>query len=135
AGATVAVTGASGFLGRHLVARLRSCQATVLPLDRSHGVDLLDPTSLSAALRNSSPTHVFHLAASLHRGGTRQEACQNFSVNVNGTHNLLAMLSELNLHPTCVLAGTADVYGSGPAPFAESQALSPISSYAASKLA
>ncbi|MEE3211335.1 MAG: NAD-dependent epimerase/dehydratase family protein, partial [Actinomycetota bacterium] len=37
------VTGASGFVGRHLVAHLRDCGDEVVPTDRSDGgPDLLD---------------------------------------------------------------------------------------------
>jgi nucleoside-diphosphate-sugar epimerase len=131
-GMKVAVTGASGFLGRHLLVELDRLQARVVALDRSHGVDLLEPQSLAAAIKNESFDVVFHLAASLNRGSTKQEAIENFAVNVNGTHNLLEALAG---SPLCVIAGSADVYGSASAPFEEAQTPTPLTSYAASKLA
>ena len=133
-GTTVAVTGASGFLGRHLVRALQGLGARVFSWDRSHGVDLLQPSVLQAAVQESRPHIVFHLAASLRRSATVADAQDNFAVNLQGTHNLLEALAQAP-PSQCVLAGSADVYGSAPAPFREDCLPLPLTPYAASKLA
>jgi nucleoside-diphosphate-sugar epimerase len=53
----VLVTGASGFIGRHLVAHLRHIGKLVVPVSRAHGVDVIrDKLPLDGV------GHVFHLA-------------------------------------------------------------------------
>ena len=64
------VTGASGFLGRHLLARLDGETVEIVGLGRRPirgeiafvQADLLDPAGLSCALRRIAPDVVFHLA-------------------------------------------------------------------------
>ncbi len=68
----VLLTGASGYLGRHVLARLRARGADVQVLGRSlppgfDGVpllraDLLEPTDLAPLLRQAGATHLLHLA-------------------------------------------------------------------------
>lgn len=106
----VLVTGASGFIGRHLVAGLLAHGALVRCLARNarclyagrHGQhghsdvvtapclgDLTDPESLPAACRGIDT--VFHLAGFAHAAddGSRAFAAQHWAVNAQGTFNLL----------------------------------------------
>lgn len=60
----VLVTGAAGFLGRHLVARLRARGDTVVAVDRAPGgiqADICDPAAMAAAARGCEG--VIHAAA------------------------------------------------------------------------
>lgn len=95
------VTGAAGFLGRHLVERLVddgwSVTAFCRPEDRSDllppGVDvrlgnLLDPPSLQAALTGLRHPVVFHLAGNTTTWSRHAQA--QFRDNVDGTRELLA---------------------------------------------
>lgn len=63
AGARVLVTGAGGFLGRHLGVALRDAGATVLGPRRAE-LDLRDAAATRAWMRTHAPTHVIHAAAS-----------------------------------------------------------------------
>src|SRR3990172_8476680 len=107
AGRPVFVTGATGFLGTHLVHALTSAGAEVHALRRRpevgtrlhgdnvnwHAGDLLDVDSLERALQNARPDVVFHLAAS---GTTIEENDTEkvFRTNVSGTLNLWRALSH-----------------------------------------
>lgn len=51
---SIAVAGATGVVGRHVVAALQSRQVTVVPIARSYGVDLVTGMGLDAALRGGS---------------------------------------------------------------------------------
>ena len=79
-GRMVAVTGAEGFVGQRLCARLAvdgdQVEAWDLP-----GVDLLDPDSIGAAVGRARPSVVFNLAASTLGGGT-------FSSSTNSANTL-----------------------------------------------
>ena len=59
----ILVTGASGFLGRHVIGRLRAagCQQIVMP--RSREVDLRDEASVRRLFDRERPQVVIHLAA------------------------------------------------------------------------
>src|SRR6266849_857892 len=107
------ITGISGFIGGHLAAQLRAAGATVFGLDRtapSNGQgsgqhpgcqmfmgDLLDESFLQAALKESNPSHVFHLAGVL--SGAAGGSAVQYTVNVIGTACLLDSLRAVNLSP------------------------------------
>jgi GDP-L-fucose synthase len=57
------VTGGGGFLGRHVVDRLRALEAQELFVPRSAGYDLRKQTDIQRALREAKPSLVIHLAA------------------------------------------------------------------------
>ncbi|MGB7437272.1 MAG: NAD-dependent epimerase/dehydratase family protein, partial [Candidatus Acidiferrum sp.] len=61
----VLVTGGSGFLGSHLVERIREhgCSVTVIP--RSHEWDLREKSSVVRLLEKSRPDIIIHLAATV----------------------------------------------------------------------
>jgi UDP-glucose 4-epimerase len=62
----VLVTGAAGFIGRRLVARLRDAGEAVMPVDRAD-VDLADSAAVVRLLNEVRPKRVVHLAGSLDR--------------------------------------------------------------------
>lgn len=99
----VLVTGATGFIGRHLVRRLladgrtvrclvrRSSKLDRLPVDRVelHYGDVTDPRTLVGAATDVSV--VYHLAAMGHVSAITENARRLFrAVNVQGTASLLA---------------------------------------------
>lgn len=68
----VALTGANGFVGRHVLAQLRACGCDVVLFGRSRplgaegvpwcAVDLLDAPGMAGALAGTGVTHLLHLA-------------------------------------------------------------------------
>jgi GDP-4-dehydro-6-deoxy-D-mannose reductase len=127
--ARVLVTGAEGFVGRHLLAQL-SEQAR--PVD----VDVTDARAVARELAAAAPRAVIHLAALSSVGSSWADAGETWRVNVVGTVNVLeAARTQV---PKCrvIVASTGEVYGRAQrVPTSEDESLQPVSPYAASKAA
>ncbi|MEE9413881.1 MAG: NAD-dependent epimerase/dehydratase family protein, partial [Acidimicrobiales bacterium] len=132
------VTGAAGFVGRHLCDHLRSQGDTVLQADRSiDGLDITDADGVRSSISQAHPDVVFHLAGQADVGSSWDSPTETFAVNLNGTLNVLAAARDAGVGRT-VAVTSADIYGRvEPAqlPLDESTELRPISPYAASKAA
>ncbi len=147
---SVLVTGATGFIGTHLVARLLREGAQVhalvrpgrylrVPPEWAPGVsiveaDLSDRDALASLAAGVRPSLVFHLAAhtNVSRDVDQIEAATR--ANLHGTINLLQALRSFP--PECTLVvGSAEEYGDQAVPFHEDMALDPRSPYSASKAA
>ena len=124
AGKRVLVTGAAGFLGSHLVARLTGEGASVVgidnfsfarpDLDRTAGgftpvaADLRRVDELKAVIDAAPPDVVFHLAAVANPRQCKQDFPLAYDVNVGGTQNLLRTLPA---SARVVFMSSAAVYG------------------------
>jgi UDP-glucose 4-epimerase len=150
--ARVLVTGATGFIGSHLVRRLvadgvgvhalTSAVSSVYPFrlvdirDRItlHSGSLSDRSAMDAVVEDVRPTHVFHLGAYTHVGKSWQRVDECVEVNVQGTVNLLQALDGSGCE-RIVNIGTSEIYGDVASPFREDLPVRPVSPYAASKYA
>jgi UDP-glucose 4-epimerase len=148
----VLITGGEGFIGANLARRLADDGEEVHILARPnperkwklldllgvkapvHTVDLLDRDGVAAAVAAVRPHHVFHLAGrvDLERSSAMARLC--IQENVVTTVNLLDALQGVAVEAV-VYTSTTEVYGAGPTPFHEEQALDPPSPYSVSKVA
>lgn len=135
-GACVAITGASGFVGRHLAARLLDGGARVSILARDVSRldprlarectvvrgDLLDKAALQQMLDGAS--HVFHCAADVATWG-RWDSYRR--ANIDGVRVLLDALQASGGYPRrLVHLSTLDVYGFPAEPASEDAVLQPV---------
>jgi GDP-4-dehydro-6-deoxy-D-mannose reductase len=137
----IVVTGANGFVGRHLLQALQAWgEARLIPWHRQAGagvrqVDVLDRDAVRRAIAEDRPAQLFHLAGAPHVGDSWRNCLPTLQVNVLGTHHLLeAIRAE---HPTCrvLIVTSGMIYKPGPGALDEDAALVPSNPYGLSKLA
>ncbi|WP_025841443.1 GDP-mannose 4,6-dehydratase [Asaia platycodi] len=132
----VFVTGASGFVGQHLIKCL-SDRHPDWEIETSR-FDVADREATRAALRQASPEVCLHLAAISSIGRAKERPENAWNVNVHGTLLLGEALREVNPEATLLFASTSEVYGDT---FREGRALdeaallSPTNLYAVTKAA
>jgi GDP-4-dehydro-6-deoxy-D-mannose reductase len=127
------VTGASGFVGRHLLAELGD--SPVVAPDRAE-LDLLDAGAVTAAIADAAPETVFHLAAEASVGRSWESPAEVIRANIETTLNVLEAVRREAPEATVVIAGSGEIYGP-PArlPVDENAPLRPQNPYAVSKAA
>ena len=105
---------------------------------RMHECDLTDFSSVLRSLKDSKPTHIFHMASHANvRAGftTPLSVIQN---NVMGTANLFEAVRLSEMNPRIMLCSTSEVYGQVDqknVPITENCPQKPSSPYAVSKTA
>lgn len=129
------VTGAAGFIGSHLVRRLRAEGWSVVGVDRRPGADItadLLTADLDPLLDGVNV--VFHLAG---QPGVRESWAQFGSYSRGNLETTQRLLEGLRGRPLTrfVLASTSSVYGQAPMPAREDGPALPVSPYGATKLA
>ena len=133
------VTGASGFVGRHLVAHLRQAGDQVIASDRTgaRGADLAEAGQARRLVAGARPEVVYHLAGYSDVGGSWGDPEGAFRANATTTLSVLIAAREAGVGRVLV-ASSADVYGEvadDALPVTEESPLRPVSPYAASKVA
>lgn len=145
----VFVSGASGFVGRHLVHHLLEASPDVEVVGTTHRQPVTggEPRlrlvacdlnrgggeDLRRLIAGAAPDHVYHLAALSSGAASDRDAV--FGVNVQGTRRLMAAVAQEAPLARCLFASSGYVYGpcDGRQPAREGDALRPIGVYAESK--
>lgn len=130
------ITGASGFVGRHLTDFLAGRKGVKVYGLQASDCDIRNSKTLLAFVRKIRPDILFHLAAQSSVQLSWKNPEETFQINLIGTLNLLEAARNSGLHPRIQIAGSAEVYGQAPkGRIRETDSLDPINPYAASKAA
>jgi GDP-4-dehydro-6-deoxy-D-mannose reductase len=126
---SVIVTGAQGFVGRHLLTQLGDRAQPV-------GADVTDAKAVAREVAARAPRAVVHLAALSSVGSSWEDAGETWRVNVVGTVNVLEATRAQAPECRVLVTSTGEVYGRARrVPTPEDEPLEPVSPYAASKAA
>lgn len=131
------VTGAAGFVGRHLVAHLRGAGDDVHAADRANAPELTDHQGWADFVAAVRPEVVYHLAAQTSVAASWEDPVRTFHANAEGTLAVLSACRAAGARRVLVVS-SSDVYGaveSGEVPLRETSPTRPVTPYAASKLA
>jgi nucleoside-diphosphate-sugar epimerase len=141
-GRKVLITGATGFVGRHLVSAAMLTGAVVITTSRSEAttgsamhvaMDLADRPNVFDMVRKVEPVAIFHAASAGVCGNV--DLAELMRTNVLGTDNLLAAASALPKPPAVVLAGSGYEYAPQSRSLTEDDPVFPVSPYGISKAA
>jgi GDP-4-dehydro-6-deoxy-D-mannose reductase len=137
------ITGASGFVGRHLTVAAVERGAQVVGLGRDPDTaesyvqaDLGDADATRRAVADVRPDAVFHLAASASVAESWRSPRETIDNNVGATLNLLEAVRAEAPGAVVVVAGSGEEYGPVPEerlPVTEDEPLRPQNPYAVSK--
>ena len=136
-GRRVLVTGASGFIGTHLTARLLAEGAEVHGISRSERAtagmrwittDVTDSQGLAAAVADVRPDVVFHLASHVTGARDVEAVLPTMNDNLVGAVNLLLAASAAGCQRVVLTGSLEEPAGEEPEP-------DPVSPYAAAKFA
>ena len=142
----VLITGAGGFVGRHLIPELLAHGDDVVTFDaqpapRPHGAvrhfagDIRDPVALRRAIDDSRPDACVHLAALSFVPAGWTDPALMFEVNAIGAVNLLEAFRRSGSPARILVVSSAEVYGHAPRerPVREDDPMSPANIYAVTK--
>jgi GDP-4-dehydro-6-deoxy-D-mannose reductase len=153
--APILVTGAAGFAGSHLLDLIKHDGQPIAgwflhghhPLDVSSGwrtsfegvdwraVDLTNREDVRAAIAESRPAEVYHLAGAANQGNSWDRTEESLRANALGTLHLLDALRRERVDARVLVIGSAAVYRPIDEPYGEESPVAPTSPYGVSKLA
>lgn len=144
---TTLVTGATGFVGGHLLDRLVDRAPLVawyrpggqLPDPGRHidwrPVDLLDFPAVVGAIQKAQPACIFHVAGAPQVATSWRTVVPHLRTNVLGTHYLLEAVRHVRASCRVLVVSSAQIYQPSDEPINESAPLLPPNPYGLSKLA
>lgn len=149
----ILITGAAGFVGAHLIRRLKcdeqneiyawakdSVESRQIALESNHIgiVDITQKMQVVEAFRSICPDRVYHLAAQSSVGLSWKEPALTYEVNAIGCIHLLEAVRLYQPHARVLLVGSAEQYGRvrpEELPIAETRPLQGLNPYSISKMA
>lgn len=148
----VLITGAGGFVGRHLSARIGSMQPRVSlsgttlvagetvheSVNDVYRIDLKDYTKVRQLLAKCCPDAIYHLAAQAFVPRSFEEPWETLENNIRAQLNLIRACLELEIRPRILIVSSAEIYGASEPkqlPLNEDTAIRPTNPYSVSKVA
>ena len=141
----VLVTGAYGFVGRHMTRELRAAGHTPIRMsgpcedvpDADTQADILDLASLIRAVEKTTPDACVHLAGMAFVPAAAKNPALTFEVNTVGTMHLLQAFQQAAPQSRILVVTTSQIYGNRDTTTAlpETYPSAPENLYAVSKLA
>ena len=108
----VLITGADGFVGRHLIPRLEGAGHVVIPIsgpttvDGQEPLDVADEAAVGALVSRSAPEAIVHLAGFSSVASSHRDPVKSFRVNDLGPQNArgehLLDFGQQEPHGACV---------------------------------
>ena len=146
------ITGINGFVGYHLTDKLLKDNFEVVGLDivdeaehrkiprdiKIYNADLRNDQEVGQVINDYSPDVIFHLAAQSSVKLSFEDPAETFSININGTLNILETLSKLETPPKVLIVSSSEIYGQlkpAQVPVKEDSPIEPVNPYAVSKAA
>lgn len=137
-GKKILITGGQGFVGSHLVKKLTQLGAVVYGTSRSknsdnlYKIDIFNFEKLNSLMQRKKINYCIHLAGESVVEAGQENPYQTFSVNIQGTLNVLEA-SRINKLERLIIASTSHVYGNNNLPYYESYFPQPSRPYETSK--
>lgn len=142
----ILITGASGFLGRHLIDRLKKidvnltqvCRVTSPKHDEDKSqiaLDLRDRRMVNEVFSDLKPNFVIHLAGLKNRDTLGGDFHDLNAANVSISLNVIEACLNLKNFKRFITIGSCDEYGLAETPFDEDCCEVPVNAYGISKLA
>lgn len=127
----IAVTGARGIIGRHVMACASAQGLRAVPLE----VDLRDGAKVADAIGDCAFDAVVHLAAVVEVPKVLSDPAHALAVNAGGTLNLMEAIRRSGRKPWFFYTSTSHVYAPSDKPLTEDSAIAPRNMYAVTKYA
>jgi GDP-4-dehydro-6-deoxy-D-mannose reductase len=128
----VLVTGATGFVGQHLVRELESLEYEVLGLGHEN-LNLMDAGEVNS-INFKEISYVFHLAGLAAVGPSFENPKKYITSNSEIEINLFEACLSQNVKPGFLVVGSGSIYNPAKLPITESSPLKLSSPYSVSKL-
>lgn len=128
-GKRIIVTGSNGFVGSHLVPRLRQERAEVIPVDISKDTDV---TNWEQVKDYKDIDIIYHLAAKTYVPATAEDPRETYLINFVGTLNMLELGRRSKIKS--FIFASSYVYGNPKyIPINEEHPINPMNPYSRSK--
>jgi GDP-4-dehydro-6-deoxy-D-mannose reductase len=143
----VLITGATGFVGRHLIQHLVDTlpgveihgttlnPEAVPPTMHAHLIDLRDEESVRRLLEQIQPEHIYHLAAQASPRRSFEAPWETLENNIHAQLNIILACIYLQMNSRILVISSAEVYAAHDGPLTEGTPLQPTSPYGVSKIA
>ncbi len=139
----ILITGIEGFVGSYLAEYLQKKKYKIFgihfvepvkKIGKLYRCDIRDYPNTLKIIKEVKPDAVFHLAAQSSVAQGEKNILNTFSINVQGTLNILESIRQSNMKSRVVYISSCAVYGQSNIKLTENSNTKPISFYATSKL-